>query len=1435
MSISSALATPTSAEFSNQLMSSKVTLPAPDRSLRPTVHEKRARCAAASLMRMSLSGLLALTIWLCAGSLAKAQSVWTTSPVPVGTTSSTVQTISVTVTVPGTLNSAPVLTMGSPGLDFAASGTVSCSGALTAGTVCRQQVTFTPKAPGLRTGAVQLLDINGKVLGYTLISGTGKGGLGVLLSGNMKIVAGDGTISQPVADPEPALTATLFHPSSVVLDGAGNLYISDAYHYRIRKVTFSGGVGTISTIAGTGVQGFSGDRGPATSAQLDIPNGLALDGAGNLFVADAGNHAIRMISAATSSTPGNITTVAGILHQQSTTGTIGDGQQATAATLNTPQGIAVDATGNLWIADTDNNEVREVTTNGIIHLMAGDPAGAQGTTDTGSAGSVKLYNPWAVAVDSSGNWYIADTLNGSVLKVVGSTVSALAQNLTAPSGLAIDAAGNIYFTVFAGASDSEIGKVNASGVISTVAQNLAAPVNSTVPSLYAADKLYGPVGITLDGSGDIFFADWGNMVVKEILNQAFLDFTSTAVRQGQVSSTLLRTLENDGNAALNLTGYTFPTSTSNPVVATGIPPLNVQVNAGSSTTCSSSVPIATDKTCVIGVNFAPGSLPQLQASTTLISDVDIANSGAVSPLVITTYGLAAKLSSTSTILSSSPTGTAAYGTKVTLTAGVSTGAGTGQIGGTVVFTDTYNGVATILAPVAGVTVGSIVNNNTVDTATAALTISTLQVGQHSIVACYSPSASDGVHSSSCTTDNGGIPLTLTVYQGTTIALTSSANPALVGSTVTFTATVSATNGLGVSQMTGTVDFFLGGTTPICSSQPLSQTAPWTATCSTATLPQGNGSKITASYSGDTTEPIYGSTTTTALTQDMRTASSATLLSSLNPSTYGSPVKFTFTVAGTFTSSETATFSYGSSTPVSVTSSNGTWTWTTSALPVASPTALTISASYPGDTNYAPVTASVSQQVYPADTTPVLIAPATGIAGLPIALTATVSATTGTGIPTGTVTFMDGTTTLGTATLAGGKATLSPSPTLPVGVNSLTAVYGGDGNDSTSTSAAVPVTISLGSTLIAFVNPPTTAEVETPVSFTVQVSSNGVTPTGSVVFLDGTTPIGTVALAGGSATLPYTFTTTSATTPHSITATYLGDTNNAPPTVGITPDAITVTAIPTQTTLQQATTGGTNASLILIASVVGVDLPTQFPPTGTVVFTNGTTTLGSAQILDGVATFQPSTTGQLNVIATYSPTLSPVDALHSGSASAALAVTNNANGFTLTATPPKLTISPTQNASVTVTITPVNGFKDTVGLGCGSLPPGMTCTFSSLTTALDGTKANTITLTIDTNNPLLGGATAMNTPRGNARLTLASFFWPLGLLSGVLLWRFRKRSNLLRNALLVLLFAGSSVLMNGCGGIGKSSAVPGTYTIQVIGVGINSNISQYATLTVTVTK
>jgi hypothetical protein len=1152
----------------------------------------------------------------------------------------------------------------------------------------------------------------------------------------------------------------------------------------------------------------------------------------------------------------------------------------------------VDPAGNLWIADTKNNVIREVTGNvsagtGTISTVAGNyPLGLGYSGNNGPATSAQLNGPLAVAFDPnfvanvSGNLYIADTGNNVVREVSATTGeiaafagngtgglpgtgSATTQSLYAPSGLAVDPAGNVYITLSDTKSNSEICKVR-NGNIAIVTTNVTAPAASTIPSQYSEDNLYDPIGITLDSMGDIYFADTLDMEIKEIpSNLVLMDFTVYGpIRQGQSSPTVSQSIENDGNSPLDLAPFTVANSTMVPnataPITYPIPPINVAQSGTTTSTCTTLTGglLPENDDCTIAAIFAPGTSPLLDgALTTLISDINIADdsagsiAGGNSPLMIETYGVASELNSTTTTLPSGPL-TQVFGSG-TLMATVTSGyippaiALTGYITFTDTFTDPTTGSTTVtpLPSATGVKVGSTTVNSSTNSefATASISLAALHVGVHSIVACYNVSGADTAHTGSCSSpDNGGTPLQLTIFENTSTAVSSSANPSLLGADVTFTATVSTAGGFNPDSTVNFTDT-VGSNAPttLCADVSLVFTTGTTGTAA-CTLHGGAGlsqglNLITAYYQADASGLVGTSFNSTPFQQKVQIAPNVTFSSTPSTSNYGSPVTFTFTVAGTPAATGTVAFSNGSTTLGTATSATGTWTFSTTAaapLPVGN---LTITATYSGDSNYAKTTATVSQVVTQTTTTTVLSAPATGISGLPTSLSATVTVTAGSGTPGGTVTFMDGTTKLGTGTLSGGKTTLVPSPILPLGVNSLTAVYSNDANDGGSTSAPVPVSISLGTTALAFVNPPATAVVELPVNFTVQVTSNGVTPTGNVVFLDGSTPIGTVALAGGSATLTYTFTSTSATAPHAISATYAGDANNAPPAAALPADVMNVTAIPTQTSLAQATTTGPDSSLILIATVVGVDLPTQFPPTGTVVFTNGSATLGSAQLSNGVATFQPAATGQLNVVATYTPTLSPADPLHLGSASAALAVTNNGNGFTLTATPPTLTISPSQNASVTLTITPVNGVKDTVGLGCGSLPPGMTCTFSPLTVAMDGVHPQTVTLVIDTNNPLLGGATAMNAPRTGTRLTLASIFCPFGLLSGLLLWRLRKRSALLKNASLLLLFAASAILMNGCGGIGKSAAVPGTYTIQVVGVGINSNITQYVSLTVTVTK
>ena len=192
------------------------------------------------------------------------------------------------------------------------------------------------------------------------------------------------------------------------MDGAGNLYIADTNNNVIREVNLT--TGTIATVAGNGAPGYTGDGGAATAATLNSPEGIAVDAAGDLYIADTDNDAVREVIAAT----GNIATIAG--DGTGVPGFSGDGALAIHAKLNAPYGVALDYAGNLYIADSGNNRVRLVNTSGNISTYAGNGTPAY-LGDGGAATSAELYSPLGVACDPAGNVYIADARNYVVRKV----------------------------------------------------------------------------------------------------------------------------------------------------------------------------------------------------------------------------------------------------------------------------------------------------------------------------------------------------------------------------------------------------------------------------------------------------------------------------------------------------------------------------------------------------------------------------------------------------------------------------------------------------------------------------------------------------------------------------------------------------------------------------------------------------------------------------------------------------------------------------------------------------------------------------------------------------------------------------------------------------------------------------------------------------------
>jgi sugar lactone lactonase YvrE len=1450
---------------------------------------------------------------------------------PAGTATGS-QGITVTASVAGTVNSVEILTMGAPAGDYSAgTGTSNCASAtLSQGQTCTVAVRFTPSTPGLRMGAVVLLGAPSggsapPVLGTAYLSGTGTGGLGVLAAGNLLPVAGQFGLYTSVGDGLPATQAQLYLPGGVAVDGAGNLYIADSLHNRIRMVCASAtsstiygtsctGAGIITTIAGNGNPSYTGDGGPAASATLNDPGDVALDGAGNLYIADSGNNAIRKIDAAT----GVMTTIAGNgTVCGASSDAVGDGCPATQATLKQPQGVTLDAAANLYIADTNNHRIREVSAaTGVITTIAGNGfasgngAGAY-NGDGILAVNAELNFPYAVAFDAAGDMYIPDSANNRVREVtaVGGAITAASMIATiagtgnaaatacgaapvaanqatvwSPEGVAVDAAGNVYI---AETQNAAIRKVSAAtGLISTLDQNSCGIFYFA--GSFQTKQLYGPVGLSLDGNGNLYVADTLNMVVREIQgNFAALDFV-TPVRQGSTSATQNETVENDGNASLDL--------------ASIVPATNAAVDPTVANSCTAGAALTVNAQCTVGAVFAPAATPTLPANQAETPSIDVNEdsqpgvAASNSPLDIELVGTAEPVNSTTTTLASNPN-PSGFGQSVTFSVTVTTGAGTGNLTGTVSIADTFGG-----------TTATLVSGLNLD-ASGAATFSTtaLGVGQHSLVAAY---GGDTQHFASTSAP----ALIQTVLEATSTSLTSTANPSAVGQSVTFTATVSASGG-GVAP-DGTVSFIDGST--ILATLAINTSG--VAQYATATLAAGVH-QITAVYNGDAARQILGSTSA-ALNQDVQAPTTATLTSSFNPSYYGNAVTFTATIPPTGAAAPTGTVTFldgATSIGTATLAGNpGVAAFTTAALSVGTHT---ITVMYPGDSFNGPSSSSpLSQVVNSAQTsTAVAAAPSPGIAGGLETITATLKVTAGASTPTGTVTFTSGATQLGSAPVNAGTATITPA--LGPGTYQIIATYGGDANDTGSTSAAFPLTVNQAATQTALTVAPNPALVQQPITFTGKVTGNGGTPTGSVNFLangniigagsvnaSGTATFNTSALAAGtySITAAYTgdandaastsgatsltvslatTTTTVTVTPnpalvgsavtitakvagnggtptgtvnfiangntlaaaslsggtasfitpalapgtYSITASYLGDAADSPSTSS--PVSEVVGLIPTTTSLGTSVTTGPTPQVILVATVLNSG--SGVLPTGTVTFLSGATQIGSATLdAGGVATLTPNLNAGVNysIVAVYSG-----DANHSSSTSPAVNVSGTPTLFSLGLSPSSITMATSQNAAVTVTLTSNGNFADTVGLGCASLPAGVSCHFSNPSVKLTAGSSTSVQLTVDTNNPLSGGSSAMNTRSRSAKFSLAGLFLPLSFGFGLFMWRFRRRNSRFVTMAMALALSSALILASGCSSFSINTAAPGNYTIQVTGTGAGTNAQQYQNLSLNITK
>jgi uncharacterized protein (TIGR03437 family) len=338
---------------------------------------------------------------------------------------------------------------------------------------------------------------------------------GIATAQTISTIAGDGAASF-AGDAGLATAAALNHPRIMAIDAAGNIFVADMDNSRVRRVATNG---IITTVAGTGVAGYSGDNGPAIAAQLSQPQAVAIDASGNLIIADTQNRRIRRVDAS-----GTITTIAGT----GVEGYTGDGGPATSAQLHQAVDLAVDSTGNIYFADSTGQRIRKIWTNGIISTVAGN--GVQGFSgDGGSATSAMMDFPVAVALDAQNNIYISDANNfrirmvnaasGNIATIVGNGVEgfsgdggpATSATLNFAYGVRVDSTGRIFV---ADASNNRVRMV-ANGTISTVA-GTGADGFSGDGGLATGAMLSFPWAVAVDASGNVLVSDRVNTRVRKI-------------------------------------------------------------------------------------------------------------------------------------------------------------------------------------------------------------------------------------------------------------------------------------------------------------------------------------------------------------------------------------------------------------------------------------------------------------------------------------------------------------------------------------------------------------------------------------------------------------------------------------------------------------------------------------------------------------------------------------------------------------------------------------------------------------------------------------------------------------------------------------------------------------------------------------------------------
>jgi sugar lactone lactonase YvrE len=561
----------------------------------------------------------------------------------------------------------PTSSVLTPSTEFVLGKLAGCSvGAqLAANTPCTVPVTFQPTAPGLQTAQLSFTNSSGNVsvIGLT---GVGTAPQVAFSLAGITTIAGNGTAS-----------AQMNAPRGGVIDSAGNIYFADSGNNVIRKIDASG---NLSIVAGNGTAGYTGDGAAATAAELNAPAKVVLDAAGNLYIADTGNHTIRFVDAST----GMISTIAG----NGSAGYTGDGGAATASQLNSPQGVAVDAGGHVYVADSGNNVIRYFGKGSEISTFAG--TGVAGYSGDGAAAyGAQLNAPESVVLDQSGDIYIADTGNDVVRMIssrnqistfagqqgnainAGDGGAATAATLDRPSDIALDAAGDVYI-----AAGGQVRLVNTAGTISTLAGTGAAGSYSGEGGVATNAVLPAPVSnLMLDNSGNVVLADTAGNRLLKVATTTPMSINFGVQDPGTTGKPTTFSVLNSGNSTLNISGIA---STS-----------GYTLQSVGASDCSTASSLAPGQACSVSIVFSPAATAQGAVTGTLtLTDNALNGTGITQTFALS--GSTKVLSNTTTSVSVTPA-TPVYGGSVTLVATINNG---NSATGTVNFSVNGTSVAT---------------------------------------------------------------------------------------------------------------------------------------------------------------------------------------------------------------------------------------------------------------------------------------------------------------------------------------------------------------------------------------------------------------------------------------------------------------------------------------------------------------------------------------------------------------------------------------------------------------------------------------------------------------------------------------------------------------------------------------------------------------------